>query len=313
MNTNRNLFFIAVVGVIAPWFLSTGPSQKKSPEVSVASNDRAVEPRRTDASDSRQLLWSNSAPQSSQALSLTNLNSENPPIESDPEKIALQINSMGENEVRQWLALLSSEELTGNTGHLLIRRWMQLDPTAAASWVSLIGDAGAQQQLVDTAAVAWSENDLPAALTWVESLPYGAVKTQALTDLGYELARTDPVKAMLIAAQLPAGLDTDGFTLHSLAQFASADPVESQQLALSLPLGTLRDNALTTVAAVQAQYDGPSAARFIAENIPPGPALDRGVISVVQLWSQSSLPDASAWVSSFPESPLRNQALQSLR
>ena len=232
--------------------------------------------------------------------------------ENDPEKIAALISSLSEAEVSKWLASLTNQDLTGNTGHLLLRRWVELNPTAAVNWVTQLDDASARADLFDTAAIAWSQKDLPNALTWVESLPENATKHQALTDLGYEVARIDPVNAMQIATQLPAGENADALLLHALAQFASMDPSQSQQLALSLPAGPLRDRALATVATVQASQDGPGAARFAVENIPPGPDLERAVMGVVQLWGQNNLADTSSWVESFPNSPLRDQAVQNL-
>jgi hypothetical protein len=232
--------------------------------------------------------------------------------EADPEKVAVLISSLSEVEVREWLAKLTNQELTDNTGRLLIRRWVELDPSAAVNWVSQLADAGARQTLVDAAAVAWSQKDLPTALAWVESLPEDATKHQSLTDLGYEVARVDPVNALQIATQLPAGENSDALLLHALAQYASANPGQSQQLALALPLGPLRDQVLTTMATVQAKQDGESAARFAVENIPPGPVLDRAVIGVVQLWGQNNFNGAAAWVQSFPASDIRDQAVQSL-
>lgn len=232
--------------------------------------------------------------------------------EDDPEKTAVLISSMGEAEVCAWLTRLSNQDLTGNTGRLLLRRWVELDPAAAVNWVAQLGEAGARQESVDVVAVAWSEQDLPSALAWVEALPEDDTKHQALADLGYEVARIDPVDALQIATQLPASDNANGMLLHALAQYASADPGQSQQLALALPPGPFRELALSTVATVQARQDGAGAALFAVENIPPGPGLDRAIIGVVQLWGQSSTADASAWVQSFPISPIRDQALQSL-
>ena len=65
---------------------------------------------------------------------------------------------MNKAEVCKWLARLTNQELTGNTGRLLVRRWVELDPTAAVNWVTHMDDAGARQELVDVVAVAWSEN-----------------------------------------------------------------------------------------------------------------------------------------------------------
>ncbi len=234
------------------------------------------------------------------------------PTEDDPEKIAVLISTLSEADVANWLGSLTNQNLTGNTGRLLVRRWVELDPSAAANWVSQLDDADVRKTLVDAAAVAWSEKDLPAALTWVEALPENETKHEALADLGYEVARTDPVNAMQIATQLPASDYANGLLIHSLAQYVSVDAQQSQQLALSLPAGSLRDHALMTVATVQARQDGVGAAQFAVENISPGPNLDAAVMGVVQLWGQNDFGAASAWVQSFPESPLQIQAMQSL-
>ena len=230
----------------------------------------------------------------------------------DPEKIAVLISTLSEAEVCKWLGTFAGQDLTGNTGRLLLRRWVELDPAAAVNWLAQLSDPAVHQELADVVAVAWSEKDLPNALTWVESLPEGVTKHQALTDLGYEVARVDPVDAMQIATQLPSGANADSLLLHSLAQYASADPQQSQQLALSLPSGPLRDQALTTVATVQAKQDGAGAAQFAVQNISPGSGLDSAVIGVVQLWAQNDLTGAAFWVQSFPDSPIRDQAVQSL-
>ena len=230
----------------------------------------------------------------------------------DPEKIALLISNLSEVEVCKWLASLTNQDLTGNTGRLLLRRWVELDPIAAINWGAQLADAATRQELVGVAAVAWSEMNLPDALTWVESLPENETKHQTLANLGYEVARVDPVSAMQMVAQLPASDNANSLLLHSLAQFASVDAEQSQQLALTLPSGSLRDQALATIATVQAGQDGEAAARFAVANIAPGSELNRAVMGVVQLWGQNNFAAASAWVQSFPDSPVRDQAVQSL-
>jgi len=182
-----------------------------------------------------------------------------PPVEEDPEQIAAKIASLSETEVRLWLATIAGPALRGNQACLLLRRWVELNPPSAISWVTQLDDLETAKQLTDVAAVAWSEQDLPAALTWVESLPADDKKFQALADVGYEVARVAPINALQIALQLPAGANTDGLLLHALAQYASADVAQSQQLALGLDPGPLRDRALALIATVQAKQAGPEA------------------------------------------------------
>ena len=230
----------------------------------------------------------------------------------DPEKLAESISLLSESEVRDWLGKLSTQDLIADTGRLLIRRWSELDPAAAVYFVMQVSDASTRQELVDVVAVAWSENDLPNALTWVKSLPEGDAKHQALTDVGFEVARIDPICAMQIVTQMPTSDYSDSLLLHALAQYASANPEQSQQLALSLPRSPFREQALSTVATVTAEKDGAQAAQFAVKNIFPGPEFDRAVIGIVQSWGRNSFNDATAWVLSFPNSPIRDHAVQSL-
>ncbi len=230
----------------------------------------------------------------------------------DPEKIAVLIAALGEVEVREGLGSLPDQDLTGNRGRLLLRRWAELNPNAAVNWLSQVGDAGVRRELTDVLAIAWSDKDLPGALTWVESLPESPAKDRALADLGYEVARVDSVNALQIAAQLPASDYANELLIHSMAQYASADPEQSAQLALSLPEGSLRDRTVSSVATILAKQDGGAAASFAVNNIPPGPELDRAVVGVVQLWSQDNVSGSQAWVYSLPDSFIRDQLLQSL-
>jgi len=230
----------------------------------------------------------------------------------DSEKIAVLIAALGEVEVREGLGSILDQDLTGNRGRLLLRRWAELNPNAAVNWLSQVGDAGVRRELTDVLAIAWSDKDLPGALTWVQSLPEGPAKDRAMADLGYEVARVDSVNALQIAAQLPASDYASELLIHSMAQYASADPEQSAQLALSLPEGSLRDRTVSSVATILAKQDGGAAVNFAVNNIPPGPELDRAVVGVVQLWSQDNASGSQAWVYSLPDSFIRDQLLQSL-
>lgn len=307
------LIWIAALGIVLALLLRSLPSNKITNRGSTVGEISKTEPGFPQFINTTSTLAAEPETNLTQLFDppITNLEAQSPP-EEDFEKIAALIGSMSETEVCEWLAKLTNQDLTSNTGRLLMRRWVELDPTAAVNWATQLGDTGARQELVDVVAVAWSEKDLPAALIWVEALPEDDTKHQALADLGYEVARIDPVSAMQIATQLPASDNSDALLLHALAQYTSADPAQSQQLALSLPPGTLRDQALATVATIESKQDGPQAATFAVENIASGPGLDRAIMGVIQGWAQIDFTGASVWVQSFPNSPIRDQAMQSL-
>ena len=307
------LIWIFVLGIASVLFLRiVSPRKAVMSGSPVSGFSKAVENAPDSAnSSSTPPVESPSDPLPAADAPVTNAEAASP-AEDDPGALAEKISLMSETEVRARLAQLAGEDLAGNTARLLLRRWVELDPTAAVGWLTQLTDAGARRELTDVLGVAWSQKDLPAALAWVESLPEDDAKRHALTDIGYEVARTDPLNAMQIAAQLPADENSDALLLHALAQYASADPGQSQQLALSLPPGQMRDRVLSTMATVQAKQDGAQAARFAVENISPGPELDRAIIGIVQIWGKGNPTEASAWVQSLPDSPVRTQAIQIL-
>jgi hypothetical protein len=51
-----------------------------------------------------------------------------PTIDSDSEKMAVMVSALSETEVTNWLAKLTDAELNGNTGRLLLRRWLASFP-----------------------------------------------------------------------------------------------------------------------------------------------------------------------------------------
>src|SRR5581483_2026371 len=85
--------------------------------------------------------------------------------------LAKIIPQMGTNEVITRLQNLSPDELRGDPGKLLVRRWAELDPTAAAAWTTRLTDTESRQELSVAVALVWSGNDMPAALAWAHSLP----------------------------------------------------------------------------------------------------------------------------------------------
>ena len=232
--------------------------------------------------------------------------------ELDPEKLAETVNSLTELEVRQSLAELSSDRLTGNYGHLLLRRWVELNPNAAADWALQNPVASVRSDLVDSVAVAWSQKDISAALTWTESIPDSSAKFHSMTDVGYELARSDSTLAMKLASDLPPSDESDTLLLYSLSQYSSVNSAESRDLALSLPDSPLRNEAIASVATISADTDGAQAAQFVNQNLSPGPLKDRALTGVIQVWGQSNPQQAAPWILSLSDSGLQLQTLQYL-
>lgn len=229
--------------------------------------------------------------------------------EDSNEALARSVAGMDRDELIRRLSDLPLEDLRGNLGRLLVRRWAELDPASAGWWATQLGDVEASHELSTAVALAWSERDLPGSLEWARSLPAGDLQSRVLTELGVELARIDPVASMRLAVALPASGSRDGILLHALHQWAGQDAETSQNWTLQLSLGPLREQALAAVATVMANQNGESAARFAVGQLLPGPEQDRAVIGIIQRWAQLDYDPAAAWVASFPQTPLRENAI----
>jgi hypothetical protein len=79
---------------------------------------------------------------------------------------------------------------------VLLARWADLDPAAAATYVNLLPASADPEKLRRVIMTAWAEKDFSAALAWTRALEKGAARTQSLTLLAGELAKSDPSRAM---------------------------------------------------------------------------------------------------------------------
>ena len=230
--------------------------------------------------------------------------------EDQSETLARAVEQMDATEVTSRLQELSLEQLRGDLGRLLVRRWAAIDPTAACTWATQMGDGEASQELSTAAALAWSEHDLSSALDWAQSQTEGVTRSRLLTELGYEVAREQPVEALNLAVELPQTPERDDLILHGLRQWTVADPSTARDWLLEWPESKLRQRALADFATVLAGRDGNEAARFVAEQIAPGTEQNRAVVSVVQRWAQQDRAQTLAWVDQFPAGPLRDTAVE---
>lgn len=219
------------------------------------------------------------------------------------------VREMDVAELRGHLRDLVGAEVRGEAGHLLLRRWVELDPPAATRWVDELDDAEARRELSSAAALAWSERDIAAALAWARSLPRGETSDRVINELGIEIARTDPVLSLNLAADLPEGGARHALELHAAGQWALLDSEAAKNWAANLASGNRRDEALAAVTLAIASEDGEGAARFLVEKMSVGPESYRAVIGVVQRWAQTDYFAALRWVERFPAAPLRETAL----
>jgi len=234
-----------------------------------------------------------------------------PDDDEDPsETLARSVEQMDVADVISRLQPLPLEDLRGNLGRLLVRRWAELDPVAAGKWAAGLGDVEARHELSAATALAWSERDLEGALAWAGSLPDGDTRSLVLAGLGYEVARERPVEALHLAAGLSADAEPDALTLHALQQWAASDPANAGAWLLQWPESGMRRRALADFATVLATRDGNAAAQFAVTHVAPGAEQDRAVVGIVQRWAQQDFPATVAWVAQFSPGPLRASSSQ---
>jgi len=195
---------------------------------------------------------------------------------------------------------------------LLIRRWAESAPEAAAADALRIADASSQRAAIEQVVIAWANIDLPAAKQWLTDLPPGETRDAAARDLAYESARIDPLSAIGSAVSLLASEERDNLLCHISAQWASIEPRAAMNWAMQVSDEALRDRLLTSIATAAAKQDGVGAATMVAVAISPGAEQDRAAVAVAQRWAQSSPEAAAAWIQQFPTASLRSEAKQSL-
>lgn len=194
---------------------------------------------------------------------------------------------------------------------LLMRRWADQSPAAAAAW--LAHESPLNAALLQQVAIAWAGHDLPAAVEWVRNLPGGAEQQAATLALGYETARTAPITALELARTLPATAARDQLLVHAVSQWAATDSVAATSWAGKVSNPQLRENLLAAVAVAVAKRDGRTAATLAATALPAGDLQNRTAVAIAQRWEQSEPSAAAAWVSQFPDGPARTAANENLQ
>jgi hypothetical protein len=222
--------------------------------------------------------------------------------------------SVGVSEFRSMLDSLSQDsdpEVT-ELRTRLVRRWAEGDPAGAREWSLAQPEGPVGQDALEQVAIADSSKNMSQTTAWVMALPNGENEQAAKVTVGYEAARTDPVQALDLASTLPPSPQRDDLLVHAASQWSVDDSSNAVNWALSVTDPQLRDRLVSAVAVASAEQDPVAAATLAAQAIPPGQQQDRAVVSIVQRWAEKSPEQTAAWVMQFPETPLREAALQGL-
>ncbi len=122
------------------------------------------------------------------------------------------------------------------------------------------------------------------------------------------LSETDPLAAMELAPKNNLTADDPGLLPSLVMQWASRDFDAACDWTKTQEAGPWRDNMLAHLAYLRSQTDPLAAARLVVTDIPPSPARDEAIISVVHQWALRDTEAAGLWAGSFDDEALRRRA-----
>ena len=155
----------------------------------------------------------------------------------------------------------------------------------------------------------WAAKDLDGALASVLKMPAGPERDDALQAVCFGFAQTHPAQAV----ELAQTLQQPGIVVENLVQqWGASDLPSALAWANDQPAGDQHDQFVQRLALDLSKTDPANAAGLVAEQIPPGPAQDEAVMTVIQQWGNQDLAAAAAWVKTFPAGPLQARATEEL-
>lgn len=155
--------------------------------------------------------------------------------------------------------------------------------------------------------------DPASALAWANGQSDGKERTAALEAIAWRAAVDDLPLAVEALEAMPEGEPRNRLASHLTAEWATRDQDSALVWAMSRSEENERNEALYGWIIATGEHDPARAGTMAADEITPGAAQNRAVISVVQRWTPKDLAAATAWVESFPEGDLKNDAMDALR
>ncbi len=195
---------------------------------------------------------------------------------------------------------------------LLVRRWAEGNPRAAADWVMQSLPGPMRAEAINGIAIVWANQNLGDATAWVLQLPAGKERDAGIISVAYEAAREKPMDAIILAIELPDAPDRDALVKHAATQWATADPQSATDWAQQIELGGLRTVVISSIAIALGNSDPEAAADLAVGSLPMGKSQDDAVVGIIQRWAQNDPANTAAWVEQFPAGSLREIALRNL-
>jgi len=202
-------------------------------------------------------------------------------------------------------------ELMPEFAVLLLRRWVEGNPVAAAAWAEQLPSGPISAQAFEHLGIVWTDSDPSAAVRWAQGLTNGVGKEIVLRAMAGELARTDPLDALRLELQLVPGIERDDLLTRTTEEWAASDPSSAAAWAGQIADSALRDQLLSRITVEWSEHDPVKAATLLLNSTVSGRTQDDAVVGIVERWVQTDPIQAAAWVAQFPES-MRGVASQNL-
>ena len=223
-------------------------------------------------------------------------------------------------EQRDRLANAIQSQLNGNESSaqvLVMQEWLPqlaaLDPLLACQLMETNGLAIDRADWLRVIANAWAVKDSGSALVWAAQLATPAEQRLALATIIFQLAQTDPEHAVAVAIQYHLNGEADGLLSTLGVQWSEKNLSAALAWAQRQPPGDQRDQILARMAFVEARNAPADAGTRVLAEIPPGDVQNEAVMTVIHQWSLRDMAGALAWVRQFPETPLKERAMNELR
>jgi hypothetical protein len=180
-----------------------------------------------------------------------------------------------------------------------IAYWARRAPREAAAWIDRLPNPDKRGRLFSQVARVWAESDLWSALSFAQGLSSKEDREQALSALLYRVAAADSQRGVALLDEI-----SDPFTKRRAGEavargWTRQNPQAAIQWAEGLPEGELRSDILKEIAYTWALTDPRSATELMAQQKDhPGKISD--LWGILRQWTSRNPQEAALWVQNWP-------------
>jgi len=190
----------------------------------------------------------------------------------------------------------------------LIRRWAENDVRMAAGWTTQMPAGSDRQEALANIASVWARQNFSEAATWAGQLADDNERPSVLMNVANEAVYTDPQSALKLAATLPSDSTRNDLITRATEVWAAQAPEDALAWAKQISGEALREQVIAGIAMTWGGSDPVAAAKLALNSLAPGEFQNKAVIAILQRWTLTDAPGATAWVNQFPEGTLREKA-----